>query len=102
MTVLLDMDPAADLEPIRGVDLRTYARLSAQMLRLGVTQPDAIERFAEENGVGAGEWEFIQAGWIERLRRSEELRVRYRAEAMQIDPDSGDRPTDGTGGPDST
>ena len=77
MTVTLDMDPAADTEPIRGVDLDRYARLSAEMLRTGLTRPEAIEEFVEENGITPEDWQAIQAGWIERLSRSEDLRLRY-------------------------
>ncbi len=77
VTVTLAMDPAAASEPIRGVDLERYAQLSAHMLRSGLTRADAIEAFVEANGVPHGDWEVVQAGWIERLSSSEELRVRY-------------------------
>jgi len=91
VTMALDMDPAADSEPIRGVDLDRYARLSAEMLRSGLTEPDAIDRFAVEHGLEPGEWELIQADWVERLSRSEELRLRYR-DAVEQDPPTADEP----------
>lgn len=87
VTVTIDMDPDADLEPIRGVDLGSYARLSAEMLRSGLTRPDAIERFAVEHGIAPGDWDLVQAGWIARLSVSEDLRDLYRdATATQAPP----------------
>lgn len=86
MTVILDMDPAADSEPIRGVDLERYAQLCAGMLRSGVTRPEAIERFAVDHGIAPGDWQMIQDGWIERLNASEDLRVRYRDAATPEPP----------------
>lgn len=89
MTVILDMDAAADSEPIRGVDLERYAQLCAEMLRSGLTRPDAIEQFAVEHGIAPGDWPLVQAGWIERLHASEDLRVRYRDASAQEPPAEG-------------
>ena len=94
MTVTLDMDPAADTEPIRGVDLDRYARLSAEMLRTGLTRPEAIEEFVECNGITPEDWQVIQAGWIERLGRSEDLRLRYHDAATAYLPPTAGPETD--------
>ena len=94
MTVTIDMDPAADAEPIRGVDLDRYARLSAEMLQAGLTRPEAIEEFVEANGITPDDWQAIQAGWVERLSRSEELRLRYHDAATAYLPAAGSRSTE--------
>lgn len=107
MTVTIDMGPAADAEPIRGVDLDRYARLSAEMLQAGLTRPEAIEEFVEAKGITAEDWQAIQAGWIERLGTSEALRLRYHdaATAHLRSGESGpadattDRPTTGPDDP---
>ena len=75
--VTLDVDSAADAEPIRGVDLDRYARLSGEMLRRGLTSQAAIESFVAAEGITSEGWQAVQAGWIERLGRSEALRLRY-------------------------
>ncbi len=95
MTVTIEMDPAADLEPIRGVDLERYAWLSAEMLRAGLTRPDEIGEFALTHGIAADDWEVVQAGWIERLGASEELRVRYHDAATAPHPPTESPPADG-------
>ena len=94
MTVTIEMDADADLEPIRGVDLERYARLSAEMLRAGVTRPDAIERFAVEHGIAPGEWDLVQSGWIARLSASEDLRVLYRDATATQEPSADEEPDD--------
>ena len=63
--------------PIEGVDLDTYARITAEILK-GDVRPAGIQRFvAAYFGVPAGRWPSISARWVQRLVDHPELRAQY-------------------------
>jgi hypothetical protein len=78
VSLLVTADDAM-LLPIHGVDMERYARLSAELLRAGITGLGAIEEYTADKGVRAGTWAEVQRGWIERMRESADLRRRYGA-----------------------
>lgn len=64
-------------EPIEGVDLDTYARITAEILK-GDVCPVDIQRFvAAYFGVPEGRWPSISARWVQRLVEHPELRAQY-------------------------
>ncbi|HTL84314.1 MAG TPA: hypothetical protein VL856_03980 [Acidimicrobiia bacterium] len=70
------MEVTAPFEPIAGVDLETYARIEAVLLRLDVKRADAgaaVRAF----GIPADAWDEACAGWSERIVSDETVRSTY-------------------------
>lgn len=63
--------------PIEGVSLDQYAKISAGLVRDGVTGIEAVEAYAESHGVPAGKWQAVQTGWVARMGQHMEVRTRY-------------------------
>jgi hypothetical protein len=68
-------DPA--FEPIEGVSLDQYARITAAMARQGLGPPEQAEAWLEGQGVRPGTWATVQSGWMHRMARHEGVRTRY-------------------------
>jgi hypothetical protein len=70
------MNPIARWQPIEGVDLETYTRVSAAFLKRGLTGADA-EAFLTVAGVSSASWAAAQRGWSARIHDYEEVREAY-------------------------
>ena len=64
-------------EPIHGIDVDKYAEISAGLAKHSVAGPEAVGKFAEQNGVPAGKWQEVQLGWTQRMQQHEPVRLRY-------------------------
>ncbi len=62
--------------PVAGMSLETYARLSALLLKRGLSGP-AAEEFLAGAGVSAATWAAARREWIARMAAHEDVRERY-------------------------
>lgn len=58
--------PAADLEPIAGVDLPTYAAICKAIVPLGYDQ-SALPGIAAGRGISREDWDRAAEGWVARM-----------------------------------
>lgn len=68
-------DPA--FAPIHGVTLDRYAELSAALMRQSLQGPEAVDAWMSTQGVPAGRWAEVNAGWNTRMAGNAQLRNRY-------------------------
>jgi hypothetical protein len=68
-------DPA--FAPIDGVDLETYARVTAVIAKSGVTTKEQAARVAAGAGVPADKWPAVSDGWLARMRDSMGVRTAF-------------------------
>ena len=64
-------------EPIAGVTLDQYARITAAMARQSLGTPDQAQAWLAAQGVEPGTWGEVQSGWVDRMATSEAVRTRY-------------------------
>jgi hypothetical protein len=68
-------DPA--FAPIEGVDIDTYARVTALIGKHMIMGPENVENFAAENGVPKGTWSQVMLGWQERIGKYPQVMQRF-------------------------
>jgi hypothetical protein len=70
--------PADLLEPIAGVDLSTYAQISAQLAQFGYDQNQAVG-LAASRGIGSANWQAALDGWNQRITANPAVAQRFNA-----------------------
>jgi hypothetical protein len=70
-------DPALRWEPIAGVSLESYARVSATLFARGDASPSAIANWVTAEGVSPAAWTQARAGWRTRIRLHADVRECY-------------------------
>lgn len=70
-----DADPA--FAPIEGVDLETYAKATAAVVKAGATTSEEAAKVAEGSGIPAGKWQAVSDGWVARMSQSMAVRTEY-------------------------
>jgi hypothetical protein len=70
-----DTDPA--FAPIEGVDLETYAKATAAVVKAGASTSEEAAKVAEGSGIPAGKWQAVSDGWVARMSQSMAVRTEY-------------------------
>ncbi|HUF85192.1 MAG TPA: hypothetical protein VMQ81_11435 [Acidimicrobiia bacterium] len=68
-------DPA--FEPIEGVDLDTYAKVTGLLGKNMIMGPENVENYAAEHGVPKGTWQKVMLGWTERIQKFPQVSQRF-------------------------
>jgi hypothetical protein len=62
--------------PIAGIDLKTYALVTAVLLTRGITGPDRAAAI-RALGIRANDWQAARTGWSARIANDDQLRDAY-------------------------
>jgi len=68
-------DPA--FAPIEGVDLDSYAKAVAAVVKAGAKDEAGAAKAAEAAGIPKGKWAAINDGWTQRMKESRVVMNRY-------------------------
>jgi hypothetical protein len=68
-------DPA--FEPIEGISLDQYARITAALAQQNLAGIDQVEAWVETQGIQPGTWQAVQNGWVQRMSGNAQVRNRY-------------------------
>ncbi len=72
--------PAPDgpaFEPISGVDLETFTRVSHGLTSRGITEEQPVLAFVAEQGLDPAEWETVANGWNDRIINDLAVKQRF-------------------------
>ena len=64
-------------EPIEGVSLDQYAKITAALAKQNLSGVDQVTAWVETQGVPAGAWQTVQNGWVQRMSANAQVRNRY-------------------------
>lgn len=61
------------LEPIEGVDIKTYATIQATLARMGGEGPQAVGKLLAQHNLDDATWKRVDAAWQERMRQQDDM-----------------------------
>lgn len=61
------------LEPIEGVDIKTYATIQATLARISSEGPQAIGKLLAQYNLDDAKWKRVDAAWQERMRQQDDF-----------------------------
>lgn len=64
-------------EPIEGVDLDTFTRVSHGLTSRGVTEEGPVLAYVEEQGLDPAKWEAVANGWNDRIINDLSVKQRF-------------------------
>lgn len=64
-------------EPIEGVDLDTFTRVSHGLTSRGVTEEGPVLAYVEEQGLDPATWERVANGWNDRIINDNTVKQRF-------------------------